>query len=116
MRPNTEFRFQNATLSLANFDGVGRPIQNAALSLAHFSKPNSEICELRGLRNCATIACNAGPKTEFRFQNAALSLARFDGVGRPIQNAALSLAHFSKPNCDICELRGAPASHTRAGL
>ena len=46
------------------------------------------------------------PKTEFRFQNAALPLARFDGVGRPNQNAALSLAHFSKPNSGICELRG----------
>ena len=49
------------------------------------------------------------PKTEFRFHNAALSLARFDGVGRPIQNPALSLAQFSKPNSDICDLRGQPA-------
>ena len=46
------------------------------------------------------------PKTEFRFQNTALSLARFDGVGRSIQNAALSLAHFPKPNSDICDVRG----------
>ena len=53
------------------------------------------------------------PKTEFRFQNTALSLARFDGVGRPIQNAALSLARFSQPNSDICELRSLLSRHLR---